>query len=456
MVTERASRTGLAATVAIAALVAALAAWAVTAWRDRPVPSDAELRATLAAHQVAALDVPDDQDAALVGLGRALFFDPVLSGNRDISCATCHHPTQASGDGLSLSIGTGGEGLGPDRDLADGDLIPRNAPDVFNRGLAGWTTMFWDSRVSGSVASGFETPAGTALPDGLDGVLAAQAMFPVTSAAEMRGFRGDTDVFGAHNEMADVHSGDLPAIWAALMDRLLAIDEYRTMFAAAYPNVPEEDLGFQHAANAIAAFEIAGFTFVDSPFQRYLAGDDAALDDAAKRGASLFFGPAGCAACHTGPLLTDQLTHDIGVPQIGPGKDGEGPEDHGRARETGNPDDMYAFRTPSLHNVELTGPWMHDGAFTSLEAVIRHHVDPEDSLTGYDVGQAIGPTIHFLDPASFRQAILNNLDPMLDVPELSDDEIADLVAFLESLTDPAARDLAALVPESVPSGLLVD
>jgi len=72
----------------------------------------------------------------LIELGQALFFDPILSGNRNISCATCHHPSLASGDALSLSIGGGGEGLGTERELAEGGLIPRNAPEVYNRGQA--------------------------------------------------------------------------------------------------------------------------------------------------------------------------------------------------------------------------------------------------------------------------------------------------------------------------------
>jgi cytochrome c peroxidase len=272
----------------------------------------------------------------------------------------------------------------------------------------------------------------------------------------MRGFRGDEDSNGRPNEIADVDSEDFTGMWAALTERLTSNEEYRQLLAAAYPDLAPEQIEFVHAANAIGAFEVAAFTFAESPFNRFLLGDDAALDEAAMRGAGLFFGKATCATCHTGPLLSDQQTHAIAAPQVGPGKSEEAPEDHGRGRETFAESDTYAFRTPPLHNVAITGPWMHDGAFTSLEAVIRHHIDPAASLLSYDPTQTVGPAIYFLDPDQFIQRLVDAIDPTLAVPELSDAEIADLVAFLGALTDPAASELEHLIPARVPSGLPVD
>ena len=395
---------------------------------------------------------------AKVALGRALMFDKVLSGNRDTSCATCHHPLLHTGDALSVSIGTGGSGLGPARTLGDGrNLIPRNAPEVFNRGLAQWRTMFWDGRAGVDATGAFVSPAGADLPDGLDNVLAVQAMFPVTSADEMRGAPGDHDVFGAPNEVAVLAATDFPGIWAALTARLLAIPEYVDLFAAAYPGVPAESLGFQHAANAIAAFEIDAWTLLDSDWDRYVAGDDSSLSDGAKRGAVLFFGDAGCGECHRGVLLTDQEYHDVAVPQVGPGKGAEAPLDYGRGRVTADAADRWAFRTPPLRNVALTGPWMHDGAFTTLEGAVRHSLDPAGSLLSYDASQlapALQGTVQD-DPATIA-AILASLDPAVAAPHrLSDAQVADIVAFLESLTDPAAGDLSRDVPAEVPSGLPV-
>jgi len=395
---------------------------------------------------------------AKVVLGQALMFDKELSGNRDISCATCHHPLLHTGDGLSVSIGTGGRGLGPARLLGAGrNLIPRNAPEVFNRGLPEWRTMFWDLRVSGTADTGFLSPAGNQLPAGLDNPLAVQAMFPVTSRDEMRGAAGDRDVFGELNEIAALGDQDFTGIWEALLQRLLAIPEYVTLFNEAYPDVATSELGFQHAANAIAAFEIKAWTLLDSPWDRYVEGDESALSDEAKRGAMLFFGDAGCAQCHSGNLFTDQKAHDVGTPQVGPGKGAESPQDFGRGRETGEAGDRYAFRTPPLRNVAITGPWMHDGAFTTLRAAVLHHLDPASSLRHYDVGQ-LAPLMQgtFQGDQATIDAILANLDPLVATPkDLSDEQVNELLTFLEALTDPAASDLRGDIPSSVPSGLPV-
>ena len=416
---------------------------------------DGDLSSLVATQDLTPLDAQVVVDDSIFKLGRALYFDPELSGNRDISCATCHHPDFASGDALSVSIGQGGAGLGTTRVLADGELIPRNAPDVYNRGASGWTKMFWDGRVSGNRVEGFGTPAGDRFPDGIDNVLAAQAMFPVTSPAEMLGSPGDIDVLGVPNELAMHSEDDFSGIWQAIADRLTVIPGYIELFAAAYPNVPIEDIGFEHAANAIAAFEAKAFAFENSPWNRYLRGDDQ-MSDAAKRGALLFFGEAGCSSCHLGTLLTDQEQHSIAAPQVGPGKGDEAPEDWGRGGVTRNADDRYNFRTPPLHNVAVTGPWLHDGAFNSLEAVIRHHMDPETSLASYDVGVTVGPDLPFLGGQRHVEWLLTSVSPELAaVPSLTDSQIDDLIAFLDALTDPGATDLGHLVPASVPSGLPV-
>lgn len=425
---------------------------------DASSATDAQLRRLMRAAEIEPADAGPPPSPAKVALGRALMFDKELSGNRDISCATCHHPLLHTADGLSVSIGTGGSGLGPSRRLGAGRaLIPRNAPEAFNRGLAQWRTMFWDGRVSGGPDDGFVSPAGAALPAGLDNVLAVQAMFPVTSADEMRGAPGDLDVFGLPNELATIAGDDFPAIWAALMQRLLAIPAYVDLFAAAYPDVAVEALGFAHAANAIAAFETAAWTLLDSDWDRYVAGDESALSPRAKRGAILFLGDAGCAECHRGVLLTDQEYHDVGTPQVGPGKGEEAPLDHGRGRVTGESADRWAFRTPPLRNVALTGPWMHAGAYTTLEGAVRHMLDPAAALLAYDPSQ-LAPDLRDTvqnDPETIT-AVLANLDPAVVEPRrLGDAQVAEIVAFLESLTDPRAGDLGRDVPDAVPSGLPV-
>ncbi len=419
---------------------------------------DTQVREVLAQAKVTPLSPLPAGDPALVRLGQALMFDKELSGNRDVSCATCHNPVSGTSDGLSLSIGTGGAGSAGSRVLsAAPQFTPRNSQELFNRGYGEFQRMFWDGRVSQAGNGDFQTPAEAQLPAGLSGALAAQAMFPVTTRLEMRGRVGDLDRFGVPNELAQLGDEERLAIWGALMNRVLAIPEYVSMFQAAYPAVAPAELGFQHAANAIAAFEVEAFTSVNSPFDLYVRGDEAALGEPEKRGAILFFGKAACGACHLGPHLTDQQFHGIGVPQVGPGMNPDEPEDRGVERVTASPTDQFRFRTPPLRIVELTGPWMHDGAYTTLEASVRHYLNTDAALRSYDASQLREDlrASHLSDPARV-EALAASIDPLVKTPlALSDGEVADIMFFLRSLTDPAASDLGAMIPTSVPSGLPV-
>ena len=401
-----------------------------------------------------------------VELGRALFFDKLISGNRNISCATCHHPLAGTGDVLSLSVGEGGQGLGTARSTGQGgtaihERVPRNAPAIFNLGATSFTNMFHDGRIAvdPSQPSGFLNPAGNQLPEGLESALAAQAMFPVTSGTEMAGQPGE-------NVIADVAAaGNLAGpggVWDLLAARLQGVPEYVSLFQAAFPEqvaVPG-DITFVHAANAIAAYENASYRAIDSRFDKKLRGEKKIFSKREHKGLKLFYGKAGCADCHSGTYLTDLDFHAIAMPQIGPGK-GDGPrfdDDWGRGRETGLVEDRYKFRTPTLRNVALTGPWGHDGAYDSLEAVVRHHLDPVNGLITYDRSQALLPpglqlANDFLatdDPLiTLAIANANELAPV----NLKDQEVDDLIAFLHTLTDTSSLDLRSQVPFTVPSGL---
>jgi len=247
-------------------------------------------------------------------------------------------------------------------------------------------------------------------------------------------------------------------VWQAVMRRLLAIPEYVSKFTAAFPGTPTSELGFQHAATAIAAFETQALTRTDSPFDRYLQHDDAALTSEEKRGALLFFGDkARCSSCHGGPLLGGQNFANAGVPQLGPGVGSGAPLDLGRGALFNQEFYKFAFRASPLRNVELTAPYMHDGAFPTLEAVLHHYNDVPRALREYDTSQlppALQQMYHGEDATI--AAVLTDLDGRLTQPlNLSDVEITELVAFLKSLTDPAARDLTSLIPVRVPSGLPV-
>jgi cytochrome c peroxidase len=448
----------------------------------------AEIRELLVANGVVPLDPPPPRDPAKWELGRALFFDPVIGGNRDVSCATCHHPDTATADGRARAVGTlsyvdgdrriplgfrlvevaAGERVltGFKRGGAPHGFTPRNSPDLFNRGDSAWTTMFWDSRAHRKEDGGFAVNAmritkspglyQVEMPAEVENLLAAQAMMPVLSNDEMRGAKGETGATGERNEVGQIPGQNEEQIWAALMDRLLGIPGYRELFAKAYPEKAVETLHFAHAANAIAAFETDAFTLLDSPFDRFLAGDDAALDESQREGAKLFYTKARCAACHSGKLFTDQLAHNIGVIPIGPGPDPAEIVDFGIAhRSNAGLDQKFAFRTPPLRNVALTAPYMHNGAYTTLEAAVRHHLQPERSLDQYDPTQLepeFRGAVHD-DPLIHRDLKRTLSKTLRPLPRLDDREVNLLLAFLHSLTAPSASQLGGLVPETVPSGL---
>ena len=240
-------------------------------------------------------------------LGRLLFWDPILSGDRDTSCASCHDPAFGYGDGRARAVGTGGA------------VVARNTPTVLNtawNGRRGRTQpraedapMFWDNR-----ARSLET----------------QALGPLHAEHEMRGSLAEE------------------AVGPELARRVAAIPAYTAGFEAAFgtPEVTEARI-----AAAIAAFE-RGLSSGRSAFDRYLRGDDGALSLSQKRGLVGFYN-AGCGACHGGPMLSDFRLHDLGA--------GADPEDRGDGRGR--------FRTPSLRNVLRTAPYMHDGSLSTLDAV---------------------------------------------------------------------------------------
>ena len=421
---------------------------------------DVELSRLIDAYEITSIHSPKTQNQEKIKLGQLLFFDKVLSGSRDIACATCHHPTTHSGDDLSLSIGVGGHGLGYTRVLGDTRrLIPRNAPEIFNRGAPQWHSMFWDGRVEIAPDGERISPADEKLPvELLENVVAIQAMFPVTSRQEMRGRKGDLDISGKPNTLAAMGDMDFEDIWARVIDGIVDIPEYAEMFKEVYPEVATEQLHFAHAANALAAFQISAFAFEDSPWDHYLKGDKNALSKEAKEGAVLFYGKANCGFCHSGSLMTDQKYYNILVPQIGPGHRDSAGFDIGRARVTDKKDDAFAFRTPPLRNVATTGPWMHNGAYTTLQATIKHHIDPLGMLQSYDVSQLdrnLEKTFR-LNTSTILAMSQTFSSEINTVPDLSDIEIEQLVAFLEALTSPSTSDLSYLVPKKVPSGLPVD
>ncbi|ARU01316.1 cytochrome-c peroxidase [Yoonia vestfoldensis] len=421
------------------------------------------------AGNAAAQDLPralSDADFRLVNraeaeLGQFLFYDPILSGNRDVSCATCHHPAFGTGDGLSLGLGDGGTGLGPDR-VADPanrpeQRIPRNAPALFNLGAHEFAVLFHDGRIEVDPArpGGLRTPLADDMVAGFASLLSAQTMFPVLSADEMAGHYSENDVAQAVRRGMITGQG---GAWDIIAKRVADIPAYSDAFIAVYDHIDSPDqIGFTDISNAVAAFMELEWRSDNAPFDAVLRGE-ATLPEPAATGMALFYGAAGCVSCHSGPFLTDHQFHAMGVPQIGPGK-AERFESHasdlGRYRVTGDAADLYAFRTPSLRNVALTGPYGHSGAYADLRAFLVAHLDPVAALEAYTLDLALLPDLPVddtrgrADDAAIAAAV--TVAPVnVDAAGLEA-----LLAFLDSLTDPNAQAGVLGIPDAVPSGLAV-
>lgn len=402
-------------------------------------------------------------DMDQVRLGQMLFYDPILSGNRNISCATCHHPKFATADGVALSLGEGAVGLGPARKVVGDNIpeqrIPRNAPALFNLGAREFTVMFHDGRieVDPDKPGGLRTPMGAEMTQGFANLLSAQTMFPVLSADEMAGHYSENDISQA------VRQGRITGpdgAWSKLSARVEDTPAYAPLIATAFPEA--ETLTFTDISDAIAAFVAFEWRADGSAFDAYLRGE-ADLSPKAQLGMDLFYGAAGCSACHSGVFQTDHDFHAMGVPQFGPGKAARfesHARDVGRMRVTGRNGDAYAFRTPSLRNVLHTGPYGHTGSHADISRFIKDHLNAGVALDQFDPASVKLPALpgaddwrHLNDPTeqdTLRAAV--TLSPRA----LAASDIAALVAFLGALDDPVALKGRLGVPDMVPSGLPVD
>jgi cytochrome c peroxidase len=423
-------------------------------------------------------DLPDISEA-LPQLGKKLFFTKGLGGDFDSACVTCHHPALGGADQLSLSVGV--DAANPDL-LGRGRVhnnglpeVPRNAPTVFNAGF--WDRgMFHDSRVQSlNVVAGTNGANGNIrTPDSdfdtLDAnagqnIAAAQARFPVTSAEEMRGTSFES---GSTNEEVRDHLAARIGDYGDGAGELGNNDwlvEFQQAFAS--NDSAENLINFNNIAHAIGEYE-RSMQFANHPWQSYMNGDLAAMTEQQKQGAALFFtapqdGGAGCAACHSGELFSDEQHHVVAFPQIGPGKgDGStGDDDFGRARETNNDDDRYHFRTASLLNLKVTAPYGHSGSFDSLERIVRHYINPQDSVQGYFRRDEHCQLDQFDNLIASGHTTCNNLYPnaqansqqavdklnqeqqaqtsRLERIRLNGNEVDQLVSFLEALTDPCVE-----------------
>ena len=303
---------------------------------------------------------PDDtpRSEAAIELGRHLFFDPRLVLNEQQSCASCHSPHMGYAAGLAQEP------------RAHKDWAPsaRNSPTLYN--LAWAPVLHWDGRT----------------PDG-------QCFTPEDTKAE---------VCLAPLESQAFKSMRSRKIYEGFMPKVAAEPGYQQMFKEAFP--PDGAVTHANMARAIAAFERT-IVSNDSPFDRYLSGEQDAMTPEAKRGLELFEGKANCVVCHNGENLTDWEFHNIGVLGDDPGR-GDRVKSEDEKKEL-----LGAFKTPGLRNIALTAPYMHDGSLASLDAVVAFYNRGGDDQT--------------------------NLSPLMQPLDLTAQEQWDLVAFLNALTDPA-------------------
>jgi cytochrome c peroxidase len=282
-----------------------------------------------------------------IELGRMLYHEERLSKNHDISCNTCHLLDRHGVDGQPTSAGHRGQ---------RGD---RNSPTVYNAALH--IAQFWDGRAAD---------------------VEEQAKGPILNPVEMA----------------------MPSEEAVLAT-LESIPGYAPLFAAAFPE-DEQPITYDNLARAIGAFERELLT--PSPFDAFLAGDDAAMTDAQVAGLDTFLS-SGCVVCHGGPVMGGGMYRKLGLVKPYP------TEDPGRQAVTGDAADLHVFKVPSLRNVADTGPYLHDGSIESLDEVIR-------IMATHQLGS-----------------------------ELSASQVASIRTFLEALTGEVDERLSAR-PELPPSG----
>lgn len=360
--------------------------------KTKPKGDDMSLLAALP------LDVPTPVDNPTtpekVALGKLLFFDPILSGNRDVACATCHHPEFGFSESLEISIGVNGKGLGTKRAFRNPNDIPfvkRNSQTVLNTAFNGITPtqqakpseapMFWDLRAKS---------------------LENQALEPIMAFEEMRGHAY------AKEEVID-----------EILKRLRQNSEYTRLFEKAFNT--KNAISKENLAKSIAAYER---TLIgnNTRFDQYMRGNKSILSQNEIDGLKLFI-KSGCAKCHNGPMFSDFKTHVIGVA-----------DNEKLTISDDGIDKTYAFRTPTLRNLRFTAPYMHSGKLKTLQNVLEFYED----LAGRKIAN---PNVK-----------PEQIDTLIKQLNVNFKDISTILDFLNTLND---SNFDKTIPKKVPSGLEV-
>ncbi|MDX1695879.1 MAG: cytochrome c peroxidase, partial [Ketobacteraceae bacterium] len=434
----------------LTAFVLALFVFTLTACSENKA-LDEKLRALITAQQLDQPFAPDIETPSplLAELGGQLFFSPDLSIDGSVACASCHHPEKAGTDGIALPVGIGAgdsslvgqarldaaREANPSQSLEG--LIPRNSPSVFNAVLYR-KRLFWDGRVQyqqssapGSaprVIAGFGAAQHNPSNYLQENLLQTQARMPLTSSFEMKG--GQKPDRNSHEIEQDI------------LLFLQAQPHWCKAFARVFGLRPcDELITLNHLTRALAAFQ-ATLIFTDSPFQRYIDGENDALSALQKRGAIAFLtdtdkGGAGCVHCHSGKTFTSERFYNINIPPSGRGANDNG-WDLGR-HNVDKTAARFSFRVPTLLNAAHTAPYFHNGIATTLEDAIRYKQTAADAKKPQHA-------VHLddIDYPAVREAITEDFakgaaKPLL--PEkLSEQRIEALAAFIRSLSDDCVAD----------------
>jgi cytochrome c peroxidase len=348
-------------------------------------------QARLAAFANSPADNPSS--VSKIALGKMLFYDPILSGKKDVACATCHHPSTGYSDGLDLSIGVNATGFGSNRHFLSPNTIAfvkRNSQTILNTAFNGINAagiynpstapMFWDSRTQS---------------------LENQSAGPIATLEEMRG--------NTYSEAVALDS---------VVARLRNVAEYRTLFQNAFGNA--QSITAVNLGKALASFERTLIT-ANSPYDRYQNGDKSALTAQQIQGMQSFR-DAGCAGCHTGDMFSDYQLHVLSVPDNAKNKVSDA-----------GANNTYAFRTASLRNLQFTAPFMHSGVFQDLNQILQFY----GRIAG---GNSQNPNVNIRQvDARIRQVRIGGRQQ-------------EIIAFINALSD---NNFDKTIPVRVPSGLNV-
>lgn len=365
-------------------------------------------------------------------LGKRLFISNLLSGNKDISCMTCHNPKFGTSDNKMLSQTHDGKGI-----------LRRNSPTLFNLGLPSRNDMFHDGRVkfnpsdktfsTPEAAFNGNNPSRKDITSKMSMAVSMQSLFPIVNNDEMRGSNGQNEIANAKTNLE---------AWDLIVQRVSKNSDIKKYIDLAYPN---QEINIGHLGEAMGQFIAEEFYSNGSPFHQYLAGNNKALSDQEKRGLNVFINRGLCIACHQGGELgLNNFYASVGVPQFGakPFK-----LDYGRAEVKGNEDRKLFFKTPSLLNLAVSAPYMHNGAFETIRDVINHYSNIRVFLDSYDLNPTQRDTlpveVEVLNDAKSRNEIFNSIQaPFLRRGlNLTEDEKDDLEAFLTNgLLDPKFKN----------------